>query len=97
MTAMAEADVHIHAVVAETEQIEVLGRINLSGGAITSLEKAGDRRTAISQKCPERTLTDSKFGFRITRKNQVRLKKGLSEWQPIDSPRDARHDRSLLS
>ena len=60
---MAEAEVHIHAVVAETEQGEVLGRINLSGGVITSIEKAGDRRTAIFAKMPRENFAQFKVWF----------------------------------
>ena len=44
---MTEDDLHIQAVVAEAEEGEVIGRINLSGGVITSLLKAGELRTAI--------------------------------------------------
>jgi len=60
---MAEGDVHIHAVVAETEQGEVLGRINLSGGVITSLEKDGEGRTAIFATMPRENFDRFKVWF----------------------------------
>ncbi|HLH53840.1 MAG TPA: hypothetical protein VKY92_09515 [Verrucomicrobiae bacterium] len=56
-------DLHIQAVVAEAEEGEVLGRINLSGGVITSLESAGELRTAIGATMPKKNFRRFKVWF----------------------------------
>ena len=60
---MTEDALHIQAVVAEAEEAEVLGRINLSGGVITSLERAGELRTAIGATIPKKNFHRFKVWF----------------------------------
>ena len=56
-------DFHIRAVVTEGEQAEVLARINLSGGVITSLERAGGSGTAILATIPKNNFNRFKAWF----------------------------------
>jgi hypothetical protein len=75
---MTEDNVHIHAVVAEAEEGEVLGRINLSGGVITSLERAGEFRTAIGATIPKKNFHRFKVWFHDYTKEPSSLTEGAA-------------------
>jgi hypothetical protein len=60
---MTKDDLHIQVVVTEAEQVEVLGRINLSDGVITSLARAGGSRTAIRATIPKKNFGRFKAWF----------------------------------
>jgi hypothetical protein len=60
---MTEDALQIQAVVTEAEEGEVLGRINLSGGVITSIERAGALQTAIGATIPRKNFHQFKVWF----------------------------------
>jgi hypothetical protein len=56
----------------------VLGRINLSGGVITSLERAGEFRTAIGATIPKKNFHRFKVWFHDYTKEPSSLTEGAA-------------------
>jgi hypothetical protein len=60
---MSNDDLNIRAEVMEAEESEVLGRINLSGGVITSIARAGETRTTIGATMPKKNFNQFESWF----------------------------------
>ena len=50
-------DSHIQIVVTIEEEVEVMSRLNLLGGVITSVSRAGDSRTAVGATIPTERIS----------------------------------------
>jgi hypothetical protein len=60
---MTNDNLNIQAVVADAQHGEVLDRINLSDGVITSVARAGKSRTAIGAMMPKKNFSRFKAWF----------------------------------